>query len=49
MHTHHNAMLYVSGRNLAEGGSVVDVPMVIYDILGERPPDDLDGRSLLIS
>jgi predicted AlkP superfamily phosphohydrolase/phosphomutase len=49
MHTYHNAMLYVSGRNLAEGGSVMDVPMIIYDILGERPPDDLDGRSLLAS
>jgi predicted AlkP superfamily phosphohydrolase/phosphomutase len=47
MHTYHNAMLYVSGRNLAEGGSVMDVPLVVYDLLGERPPDDLDGRSLL--
>ncbi len=47
MHTYHDAMLYVSGRNLSGGGSVVDVPMTIYDILGERPPGDLDGRSLL--
>jgi arylsulfatase A-like enzyme len=42
-------MLYVSGRNLAEGGSVMDVPLTVYDILGERPPADLDGRSLLTS
>jgi predicted AlkP superfamily phosphohydrolase/phosphomutase len=47
MHTYHNAMLYVSGRNLTEGGSVMDVPLTIYQLLGERPPDDLDGRSLL--
>jgi predicted AlkP superfamily phosphohydrolase/phosphomutase len=47
MHTHHNAMLYVSGRNLAEGGSVTDVSRTIYDIMQVQPPDDLDGRSLL--
>jgi predicted AlkP superfamily phosphohydrolase/phosphomutase len=47
MHTQHDAMLFVRGRDLDEGGSVVDVPMTIYEIMGIEPPDDLDGRSLL--
>ncbi len=47
MHTHHDAMLFVRGQELMEGGSVLDVPMTIYDIMGIQPPEDLDGRSLL--
>ena len=47
MHTHHNAMLFVSGREIKAGGSVVDVPMTIYEIMGVAPPGDLDGHSLL--
>jgi predicted AlkP superfamily phosphohydrolase/phosphomutase len=47
MHTYHNAMLFIRGRDLKEGGSVIDVPMTIYDIMDVKPPDDLDGTSLL--
>jgi predicted AlkP superfamily phosphohydrolase/phosphomutase len=47
MHTYHNAMLFVRGRDLTGGGSVMDVPLTIYDIMGLKAPDDLDGRSLL--
>ena len=47
MHTYDNALLYIRGRRLSSGGSVVDVPMTIFDILGIKPPDDLDGKSLL--
>jgi predicted AlkP superfamily phosphohydrolase/phosphomutase len=47
MHTYHNAMLFARGLELMEGGSVLDVPMTIYDIMGIQPPEDLDGRSLL--
>ncbi len=47
MHTHHDAMLFVRGQELMEGGSVLDVPMTIYDIMGIQPPEGLDGRSLL--
>jgi predicted AlkP superfamily phosphohydrolase/phosphomutase len=47
MHTYHNAMLWVRGRDLKTGGSVVDVPATIYEIMGIAPPHDLDGRSLL--
>jgi predicted AlkP superfamily phosphohydrolase/phosphomutase len=47
MHTYHNAMLYARGRELKEGGSVVDVPMTVYDIMGLKPPEDLDGKSLI--
>jgi predicted AlkP superfamily phosphohydrolase/phosphomutase len=49
MHTYHNAMLYVSGRELAAGGSVADASRTIYDIMEVRPPADLDGRTLLVS
>jgi predicted AlkP superfamily phosphohydrolase/phosphomutase len=49
MHTFHNAMLYVSGREVAEGGSVADVSASVYDLMEVRPPDNVDGRSLLIS
>jgi predicted AlkP superfamily phosphohydrolase/phosphomutase len=47
MHTYHNAMLWVRGRQLKAGGSVVDVPTTIYEIMGIDPPADLDGASLL--
>jgi predicted AlkP superfamily phosphohydrolase/phosphomutase len=47
MHTYDNAMLFIKGCGLAEGGSVVDVPMTIFQIMGMKPPDDFDGRSLL--
>jgi predicted AlkP superfamily phosphohydrolase/phosphomutase len=47
MHTYDNAMLFVSGRDVKTGGSVIDVPLTIYEILGIAPPDDLDGKSLL--
>ena len=48
MHTFHDAMLFVRGHELASGGSVLDVPMAIYEILGMQPPEDLDGKSLLV-
>jgi predicted AlkP superfamily phosphohydrolase/phosphomutase len=47
MHTHHNAMLWVRGCELRTGGSVVDVPTTVFDLMGIEPPGDLDGRSLL--
>ena len=47
MHTYHDAMLWVRNRELKGGGSVVDVPMTIYEIMGIDPPADLDGTSLL--
>jgi predicted AlkP superfamily phosphohydrolase/phosphomutase len=47
MHTHHNAMLFIRGREPREGGSVMDVGPTIYEIMGIDPPDDIDGRSLL--
>jgi predicted AlkP superfamily phosphohydrolase/phosphomutase len=47
MHTYDNAMLFVSGRDIKDGGSVMDVPLTIYKIMGIAPPDDLDGGSLL--
>jgi predicted AlkP superfamily phosphohydrolase/phosphomutase len=47
MHTYHNAMLFVSGRDVKTGGSVMDVPLTVYDIMGIKPPGDLDGHSLI--
>jgi predicted AlkP superfamily phosphohydrolase/phosphomutase len=47
MHTHHNAMLWVRGHDLRSGGSIVDVTPTIFRLLGVKPPDDLDGRSLV--
>lgn len=47
MHTYDDAMLFVRGRDLKTGGTIVDVPVTVYDLMGIDPPDDLDGRSLL--
>jgi predicted AlkP superfamily phosphohydrolase/phosphomutase len=47
MHTYHDAMLWVRGHELKTGGSVVDVPATIYEIMGIELPADFDGHSLL--
>jgi predicted AlkP superfamily phosphohydrolase/phosphomutase len=47
MHTHHDAMLFIRGREVRSGGSVMDVPLAVYDIMGLEPPPDLDSHPLL--
>jgi predicted AlkP superfamily phosphohydrolase/phosphomutase len=47
MHTYDNAMLFVRGRKIEQGGNVMDVSATVYDLMGVKPPEDADGRSLL--
>jgi predicted AlkP superfamily phosphohydrolase/phosphomutase len=49
MHTYHDALLYVRGRELTQGdGWVADVMPTILQMMGVPVPGDVDGRSLLV-
>jgi predicted AlkP superfamily phosphohydrolase/phosphomutase len=48
MHTHHDAMLYLGGRQVAQKRfSVVDVMPTVLDLMEVPAPSNLDGASLL--
>ncbi|MBN1661355.1 MAG: alkaline phosphatase family protein [Anaerolineae bacterium] len=48
MHTHHDAMLYIGGHQVAQTRfSVLNVMPTILDLLELEPPSNLDGTSLL--
>jgi bisphosphoglycerate-independent phosphoglycerate mutase (AlkP superfamily) len=48
MHTYHDALLYVRGRELTQGdGWVGDVMPTILQMMDVPVPGDVDGRPLL--
>jgi arylsulfatase A-like enzyme len=47
MHTYPDAFALLRGKELTDGGSILDIPPTILDLLGVPVPKELEGRVLL--